>query len=50
MGAIELWGVRAVKHETIRVNVLVLVKPDLVSVVRIEIMYEPILATLVVDT
>jgi hypothetical protein len=38
MGVIELWGVRAVKHETMRVNDFVSVKPELVSVVIIVIM------------
>jgi hypothetical protein len=38
MGAIELWGVRAVKHETMRVNDFVSVKPEFVSVVLIVMM------------
>jgi hypothetical protein len=43
IGAIELEGVIAVTHVTSRVKDLVSVRPELVSVVRIVIVYEPVL-------
>jgi hypothetical protein len=43
IGAIEFEGVMAVTHVTRRVKDLVSLRPELVSVVRIVIVYEPVL-------